>query len=86
VERPELAQLGFVEGRNLYFSARFGSANSLPSLARELVAEKLDAIIAIGSSATLAAHAATDSVPIVLFTFDPVGLRFRQNALSFCSR
>jgi len=71
---PELAQLGFAEGRNLHFSARFGSTNALPNLAQELLAEKPDAIIAIGSAATLAARAATNSVPIVLFAFDPVRL------------
>jgi putative tryptophan/tyrosine transport system substrate-binding protein len=71
---PELAQLGFAEGRNLHFSGRFGSANALPHLAQELLAEKPDAIIAIGSAATLAARAATDRVPIVLFAVDPVRL------------
>src|SRR5262245_31252069 len=71
---PELAQLGFAEGRNLHFSARFVVTNALPNLAQELLAEKPDAIIAIGSAATLAVRAATDSVPIVLFAFDPVRL------------
>jgi len=71
---PKLGQLGFAEGRNLYFSGRFGSTNALPNLAQELLAVKPDAIITIGSAATLAARTTTDSVPIVLFTFDPVRL------------
>src|SRR5262245_49009351 len=62
---PELAREGFVEGRNLQVSARVGSVSSLPTVARELVAEKPDAIIAIGSIAARAALGATDSVPIV---------------------
>jgi putative ABC transport system substrate-binding protein len=71
---PELAQLGFEEGRNLHFNARSGSANLLPSLAQQLLAEKPDAIVAIGSIAARAAQGATDTVPIVLFAFDPVQL------------
>src|SRR5262249_28986276 len=71
---PELAREGFVEGRNLEISVRVGSASSLPTLARELVAEKPDAIIAIGAMAAGAAKDATDSVPIVLFASDPVEL------------
>ena len=35
---PELARLGFVEGRNLLFDARVGEPNAIPSLMRELLA------------------------------------------------
>src|SRR5262245_28256039 len=73
---PELAKLGFVEGRNLEFVVRSGNLDALPDLARELLATKPDAIIAIGSTAVRAVREATNSVPIVMFTDDPVGQGF----------
>jgi len=39
---PELANLGFVEGRNLEFLVRSRNADALPDLARELLAIKPD--------------------------------------------
>src|SRR5262245_53135279 len=73
---PELANLGFVEGRNLEFLARSGNPDGLPDLARKLLATNPDAIIAIGSIAVRAAREATNSVPIVMFADDPVGQGF----------
>lgn len=70
---PELARLGFVEGRNLIFDARVGEPDTLPGLMRELVAARPDAVIAIGAPA-IAAAAATRTVPIVTFGADPVQL------------
>ena len=35
---PELARLGYVEGRNLVFDARIGESDALPGLMRELLA------------------------------------------------
>ena len=65
---PELARLGFVEGRNL--SVQAFSADDvferLPVLAVELAATKPDAIIAVGPSAIRAARAATSTIPIVM--------------------
>jgi putative ABC transport system substrate-binding protein len=71
---PALAEMGFVEGRNLHLSMRAGAADDLPTLAKELLATKPDVVIAIGSAAALAAREATKSVPIVLFSHDPVAL------------
>ena len=71
---PELARLGFVEGRNLVFDPRVGHSDALPGLMRELLAGRPDAIIAIGRSAIAAASAATRSVPIVIFGADPIEL------------
>ena len=71
---PELAKHGFVEGRNLRFLERTGPADALPRLARELLTDKPDAIIAIGGAEVRAAREATDTVPIVMFAADPVGL------------
>jgi len=55
---PELARLGFVEGRNLVFDARVGEPDALPGLMRELLADRPDAIVAIGPPATALAGAA----------------------------
>jgi putative ABC transport system substrate-binding protein len=41
---PELAKLGFTEGRNLVVEARFGPMEELPALARQLAAANPDAI------------------------------------------
>src|SRR5262249_49453391 len=68
---PELAKLGFVEGRNLEFIVRSGIVDALPDLARELLSTKPDVIIAIGGAAVRVARDATNSVPIVMFADDP---------------
>ena len=70
---PELARLGFVEGRNRVFDARVGNSASLPALMSELLAGRPDAVIAIGTALRPAA-AATSSVPVVAFGNDPVVL------------
>jgi putative tryptophan/tyrosine transport system substrate-binding protein len=71
----ELRQLGYVEGKNLAVIYRWadGVLNRLPELAAELVADKVDVIIALGP-AVWAAKRATTTVPIVIaFSGDPVG-------------
>jgi putative ABC transport system substrate-binding protein len=73
---PELARLGFVEGRNLEIITRVGRAEDLPDLARELVARKPDAIIAVSSPALAATKAATDTIPIVAYGPDAVAQGF----------
>ena len=80
---PELAKLGFVEGRNLsyqVFSADEASER-LPALAVELVARKPDVIIAVGPGAIRAARAATSTIPIVM-SFggeDPIAAGWAQS-------
>jgi putative ABC transport system substrate-binding protein len=71
---PELAKLGFVEGRNLVFDARLGESDVLPGLMRELLAARPDAVIAVGGAAIAAAGAATRTVPIVTFGANPIEL------------
>ncbi len=71
---PELAKLGFVEGRNLVFDGRVGEADALPGLMRELLATRPDAVIAVGPAAIAAAGAATRTVPIVSFGPNPIEL------------
>jgi putative ABC transport system substrate-binding protein len=65
---PELARLGFAEGRNL--SALVFSADDayerLPALAVELVAAKPEVIIAVAPVAIRSAQAATRTIPIVM--------------------
>jgi putative tryptophan/tyrosine transport system substrate-binding protein len=63
---PELAKLGFVEGRNLIFDGRVGEPRLLPTLMSELLAGQPDAVVVIGP-ALKAASTATQSVPVVAF-------------------
>ncbi|HET7341473.1 MAG TPA: ABC transporter substrate-binding protein, partial [Methylomirabilota bacterium] len=66
--RDGLRDLGYVEGRNVAYVARWAEAkrDRLPGLAAELLAEKVDAIVLIGGPAALAAKQATSSTPLVL--------------------
>jgi putative ABC transport system substrate-binding protein len=70
---PQLAKLGFDEGRNLILEERAGDADAMPGLARELLVTKPDVIMAIGADAIRAATEATTEVPIVMFGASPVG-------------
>ena len=72
----ELAQYGFVAGRNLAFEHRYATdPQLLRQYAAELAAMKVDVIYAVhGSSSALAAQKATTTIPIVFFASgDPVG-------------
>ena len=71
-----LRELGYVEGGNLVIEWRYadGDLARLPGLAAELVQLKVDLIVAAGIDATVAAQAATGTIPIVMpATSDPVG-------------
>ena len=65
--REALRGLGYEEGRNLTVTQRHadGGLNRLPELAAELVASKVEVIIALGP-AVWAAKKATTTVPIVI--------------------
>jgi putative ABC transport system substrate-binding protein len=70
-----LRDLGYVEGRNVVIELRDAGGKSarLPALAAELVALKVDVILAGGTPQALAAKQATRTVPIVfLGATDPV--------------
>ncbi len=71
---PELAKLGFVEGRNLVFTSLVGEPAALPGMMLELLSAKADAVIAIGPAALKVAGAATRTVPVVGFGVDPIEL------------
>ena len=64
--REGLRETGFVEGQNVVIEYRWAELrlDRLPALAAELVARKVDAIVAAGGTA-LAAKNATSSIPIV---------------------
>jgi putative tryptophan/tyrosine transport system substrate-binding protein len=62
---PYLAMRGFVNGRNLAVDVRIGTEEQLPELAKALVGDKPDAIIAISDWALSAARTATSTIPIV---------------------
>jgi putative tryptophan/tyrosine transport system substrate-binding protein len=68
-----LADLGYVEGRNIDLDYRWaeGDSTRLPTLAAELVRDRVAVIAtASGSPAALAAKAATESIPIAFLTGD----------------
>ena len=72
--RQGLKELGYIEGKNLIIEYRYAQAklDRLPELARELVALKVDTIFAGGAPATEAAKSATQMIPIVTSSQDPV--------------
>jgi len=73
--RQGLHDLGYVEGRNVAIEYRDaeGKYDRLPALAAELVALKVDVILAGGTPQALAAKHATRTLPIVfLGVTDPV--------------
>src|SRR5262245_24832459 len=65
--RQGLRDLGYVEGRNLVIEDRIaeGKPGRLPALAAELVALKVDVIVASSTPAALATKQATKTIPIV---------------------
>jgi putative ABC transport system substrate-binding protein len=73
--RGQLANYGFVEGRNLSIDAR-GSAGTFGEdreYVRRMLADKAEAILTFSAHATAAAAVATNSVPIVFaWVPDPV--------------
>jgi ABC-type uncharacterized transport system substrate-binding protein len=73
--RQGLQELGYVQGRNIQIEYRYSGGKSvqLPALAAELVALKVDVIVAANTPAAQAARRATKAIPIVCPAFpDPV--------------
>jgi putative ABC transport system substrate-binding protein len=80
--RQGLKDSGFVEGKNVDFVYRWaeGDYARLPDFAAELVNAKVDTIVASGLPATLAAKAATSTIPIVFrLAIDPVAFGLAQS-------
>lgn len=71
--RDRLGRRGWVEGRNLKIETRFvGEGERLTRDIEELLAMKVDVVVAMGSSIAIAAKAIPSSVPVVFLVFgDP---------------
>jgi putative ABC transport system substrate-binding protein len=77
--RQSLRELGYTEGKNMILEIRGAEAkyDRLPDIAAELVALKVDIIVAGGNPAVRAAMKATSTIPIVMRTaVDPVEAGF----------
>ena len=74
--RDALRELGYIEGKNIQLEIRWADGNleRLPSLAADLVQQKVDVIVAANTASVLAAREATRTIPIVVpQSNDPVG-------------
>jgi putative ABC transport system substrate-binding protein len=77
--RRGLSEMGYVEGQNVsiryhWITDRY---DEMPAMAADLVKRQVDAIIAIGPPAVIAAKAATRTIPIVFVTgADPLKFGF----------
>ena len=72
--REGLLNSGYVEGRNVLFDFRSadGRLERLPELAAELVAIKVDVIVAVFTPCAVAAQQATHEIPTVILAGDPI--------------
>lgn len=75
VFRQELREHGWIEGQNLVFEQRVAEGNydRLADLATELVGLKVDVLVARSTLAARAAQQATQTIPIVMTSGDPIG-------------
>jgi putative tryptophan/tyrosine transport system substrate-binding protein len=73
--REGLRKRGYVEGQNIQYEFRSADGNIalLTKLAAELVALRVDVIVALYTPCSLAAKQATREIPIVTVSGDPVG-------------
>jgi putative ABC transport system substrate-binding protein len=69
-----LRERGYVEGKNIRFEYRYaeGKTDRLTRLANDLVREKVDIIVTTASISAHAARQATQSIPIVMTTGNPL--------------
>jgi len=76
-----MRELGYVEGTDYVMEYRFADHNivRLPALAAELVALRMDLIIAIATPSAIAARDATREIPIVFSVGNPVGVGLVNN-------
>jgi putative ABC transport system substrate-binding protein len=73
--REGLRKSGYIEGQSIEYAFRSANDNAtLSKLAAELVALKVDVLVALYTPCALAAQQATRDIPIVTVSGDPVGL------------
>ena len=76
--RGGLAEMGYVEGRNVAIEFRWAQGDNarFPGLASELVKQRVNVLVATGSApGSLAAKNATSTIPVVFeMGLDPVGI------------
>ena len=78
--RQGLRDFGYVEGENLLVEYRHGATPAqMDGLAAELIALKVDVIVAASSQTTRAAFNQTRTIPIVTLSTNPVALGFVAN-------
>jgi ABC transporter substrate binding protein len=74
-----MQELGYLEGKTVTFDERWahGQLDRLPGLAKDLVRQNVDVIVAIGTSSVRVAMEATRTIPIVMGSgVDPVEAGF----------
>jgi putative ABC transport system substrate-binding protein len=77
-----LAELGYVEGRNLFVTYGWGDqkVEQLPALVNELLSSRPEVIVSTGGPVTARAVAnATSTIPIVFITGDPLAEKLVPN-------
>jgi putative tryptophan/tyrosine transport system substrate-binding protein len=77
--RAALRDMGYIEGQNIAIEYRFaeGSLDRLQAQAAELVALKVDMLVAVGDLAVRIAQKATTTIPIIMVSAgDPVASGF----------
>jgi putative ABC transport system substrate-binding protein len=79
--RDALADLGYLEGRNIQIDLRSGQGHDelLPSLASDLVRTGVDVIVAVQTPAANAAKNATRDIPVVIMAGDPIATGLISN-------
>jgi putative ABC transport system substrate-binding protein len=79
--RQGLAELGYIEGKNLLIEYREAVLDGdYDGVMSDLVGRKVDMILAANVAATVAAAKATSTIPIVMLAvFDPVGIGVVKN-------
>ena len=80
--RSGMNDLGYIEGKNVLFHARFGGGGTeqLDALAAALVAERPDIIVAVGGPALRSVQKVAREVPVVYsFSGDPVAGGFAES-------
>jgi putative ABC transport system substrate-binding protein len=79
--RQGIAELGYVEGRNIVIEARFahGNLDRVPEFAAELIGLNVDVIVSVGALGAHAAQKVSAKVPIIFVgVIDPIAVGFGE--------